>query len=126
MILGTGIDIVEIERIEKAASKQSFINRILTQNEKEYWERKGCAAQTLAGLFAAKEAVVKALGTGFGSIEFKDVEVLHTGEGMPTVKLRGGAAVMAEKLHMTHVLLSISHCKLYAVAQAILEAEKNE
>ena len=124
MIIGTGIDIIEIERVERAASKQGFVNRVLTKIEKEYWESKGCAVQTLAGLFAAKEAVSKAFGTGIGPIELKDIEVLHSEEGAPYVLLRGAAAELLEKKAAANVFLSISHSRYYAVAQAILEAKE--
>ncbi len=124
MILGSGVDIIEIERIERAASKQGFVNKLLTQNEKEYWESKGCAVQTLAGLFAAKEAVSKALGTGFGKTGLKDIEIQHSKNGTPYAALHGEAAIQAKSMGAEKIFVSISHCKLYAIAQAV--AEGNE
>ncbi len=124
MILGTGIDIIEIERVERAASKQGFVSRILTHGEKEYWESKGCAVQTLAGFFAAKEAISKAFGTGIGQIGFHDMEILHRESGAPQAHMRGAAAELMARMGAAHVVLSISHSKYYAVAQAILEAKE--
>lgn len=123
MILGTGVDIIEIDRIEKAASRERFINRVFSRAEKEYWQKMHCAAQTLAGAFAAKEAVAKAFGTGIGEISWQDIEILHTQNNQPYVALHGPARTQMEKMNAKNVHISISHCKQYAVAQAVLEGE---
>lgn len=107
MILGLGTDIIEIKRIEKAIKSEHFVKRVFTENEILYAENKSNKSQTYAGLFCAKESVVKALGTGFIDIALKDIEILHDNLGKPYVK-------------NYNMLISISHCKEYATAQAIL------
>jgi len=97
-ITGVGTDIIEISRIEKAVKSEHFINRIYTANEKDYASSKHNPFQTYAGMFAAKESAVKAMG---GVIT--DYEVLHTAEGKPY-------------LNKPNTHLSISHCNEYAVA----------
>ncbi|MDO5110943.1 MAG: holo-ACP synthase [Clostridia bacterium] len=121
MILGTGVDIIEISRVGKAAKREGFVKRIFSADEIAYWEQKNCAAETLAGAFAAKEAVSKALGTGFGRIRWTEVEILHTQSGAPYVRLSGEAFLRLRELCGSNVHISISHCKGYAMAQAIVE-----
>jgi len=107
MIKGTGIDIIEISRIKKCIEKQAFLDKVYTKSEQEYIFSKGNCAQTAAGIFAAKEAAAKALGTGVCS--FTDFEVKHTKTGKPYMEYNG-----------CEIMLSISHCKEYAVANAII------
>ncbi len=121
MILGTGVDIIEIDRVEKAAQREGFVKKIFSAEEIAYWEGKNRAAQTLAGAFAAKEAVSKALGTGFGRIRWTEVEILHAQNGAPYVRLTGEAFLRLRELRGANVYISVSHCKAYAVAQAIVE-----
>ncbi|TLS34903.1 holo-ACP synthase [Pseudalkalibacillus caeni] len=115
MIIGTGIDIVEIERIKGSFERnERFADRILTEGEKDKFNtlsghRK---MEFLAGRFAAKEAFAKAKGTGIGELSFKDIEVLNDASGAPFIK--------SETKDNVH--LSISHSKHYAVAQVILES----
>ncbi len=87
MVVGTGIDIIEVERIRRAAAQQTFLERIFTENERAYYEQHGSDAQTLAGTFAAKEATAKALAAGFNGISWRDIEILHDESGKPYVKL---------------------------------------
>lgn len=120
MIKGIGIDIIEIERIEKAILKNNrFIDRIFTSNEHEIFRNKNFLPQTIAGFFAAKEAVSKALGTGIGKINWKDIEIFKDDAGKPYVKLHNNALQIAYSKNIDNVLLSISHSKENAVAQAI-------
>lgn len=116
MIKGIGIDIIEIERIEKIANRQPrFVERILTVAERDRYKTlsKRRQLEFLAGRFAAKEAVVKALGTGImHSIGWQDIEVLNDGRGKPIVNVP-----IDNPIH-----LSISHSKEYAVAQVIIES----
>jgi len=121
MILGTGIDIIEVERIESATKKNAFIERIFTTAEQDYFEKTNYNPQTVAGAFAAKEAVAKALGVGFGYVKWKDVEILHDENGKPYVILHDGAYERMNDLAGKRVHVSISHIKQLAVAQAILE-----
>lgn len=123
MIKGTGIDIVEIERIEKALQRHGdkFLQRLLTMREQESWQQRGARTESLAGYWAAKEAVAKALGTGFVNFGLADISIVYDQHGRPTVVLAAGAADLAAKLGMTNFWLSISHSRHYAVATAIGE-----
>jgi holo-[acyl-carrier protein] synthase len=116
MIIGTGIDIVELERINKILHRQKkFVDRILTNAEKEKFFRLSESRQVefLAGRFAVKEAYSKAVGTGIGeNLSFLDIEVLSDEKGKPVL-----TKPMNQKAH-----LSITHSKDYAVAQVILES----
>lgn len=119
MIRGVGFDLCEIGRMEKQAENDRFLNRFFTEKEAAYIRsRNRNAAQTLAGIFAAKEALAKALGTGI-TFELKDIEVLHSGEGQPYYALRGEAARLAGG---DRFLLSISHDGGMAGAVCIRES----
>lgn len=110
-MIGLGTDIIEIARIEAALSRPAFAQRIFTPNERDWLGRKGKnLPQSAAGLFCAKEAVAKALGTGFrDGLNFRDIEIDHTEQGAPFVLRPHGG-----------FLLSISHCQTYATATAVL------
>ncbi|MEF9989280.1 MAG: holo-ACP synthase [Christensenellaceae bacterium] len=116
MIFGIGTDIIEIDRIEKKLNDEKFLNRVYTQRELAYIHTKGNKAQTAAGIFCAKEAVLKALSQGITKIG--SIEILTQTSGAPFVVLHGNLAGD----FLIHV--SISHAKMYAVAQAVIE--KNE
>ncbi|OOB76818.1 MAG: holo-[acyl-carrier-protein] synthase [Epulopiscium sp. Nuni2H_MBin003] len=118
MIIGVGTDIIEIERVKKAMQNTAFLTKLFTQNEREYCKTK---AETVAGLFAAKEAVSKALGTGFRNIKMKEVEITHTKIGQPIVNLYENAKKQADSLNIDNINISISHCKTYAIAYVIVE-----
>lgn len=124
MIIGTGVDIVEIERIDKVLGRHGdrFIERLLTAAEQDNWLGRGARLETLAGYWAAKEAVAKALGTGFMDFGFVDIIITHDPLGRPVVTLAEGAAALALRMGVTSVWLSISHSLTYAVATAIAEA----
>ena len=77
MVIGTGIDIIEVERVKKAAAKPAFLKMVFTPAEQAYFERFNFEPQTIAGTFAAKEATAKALSVGFRGIKWTDIEVLH-------------------------------------------------
>jgi holo-[acyl-carrier protein] synthase len=122
MILGLGTDIVEIERIRRMISRHGdhFLERCFTPAEIQYAGRHRDAAVRFAGRWAAKEAVVKVLGTGFvQGITFQDIEVLPLDSGQPSVTLSGGAAEVAARLGITQVQITISHARNYATATAI-------
>ena len=121
MIESIGIDIVEIERIEEALQKrrERFLDRLFTLAEQTYCLSKANASMYLAGRFAAKEAVLKVLGTGLRNVKWTDIEIMKDALGKPYVQLYGKAACMAEELGIGKVLLSISHSRRYAVAQAV-------
>lgn len=119
MIKGTGIDIIEIERIKKSLQNEKFIKRIFTKKEIEYFKSINYNIYTIAGAFASKEAVVKTLGTGLRGFKWVDVEVVRDDLGKPMVFLYGKAKEIANEKGLSNIELSISHCKQYAVAQAI-------
>ena len=129
MILGTGIDIVEVLRIAQMIERHGelFIRRVYTDHEIAYCSTKKAATQHYAGRWAAKEAVLKALGTGWvRGISWRDVEVRHKPGGAPTVALRGGAKEVLERSGITHMHISISHCRSHAIAYAIAEGESRD
>lgn len=113
-----GIDTVRISRIEKAIKNAAFTDRVFTAAEKKYCDSKPNGAQSYAGIFCAKEAAVKALGTGFKhSIVPSDIEVGHTSDGAPTLDFYG---IAAEKFRPYRAALSISHDGDNAVAVVLL------
>lgn len=120
MITGLGVDIVEIHRIEEAINKnQKFLTRVFTESEIEYFHSRGSKYETLAGNFAAKEAVTKVLGTGLRKFHWSDIEILRDELGKPYVKLHNNAIEISEASNIDSIMVSISHCKEYAVANAI-------
>ena len=122
MIIGIGIDIIEINRIEKVMLRtSSFIEKSFTSNEIEYFKSKGLKGNVIAGNFAAKEAISKAIGTGFRGFGLKDIEVLRDGLGKPVVNLSYKIYKLLDiKEFNMHV--SISHNKENAIAYAVMEA----
>ena len=117
-MLTTGVDIIEIERIQSALERwgQRFLHRIYTEEEITYCRGR---AQNLAVRFAAKEAAMKALGTGVRGVGWKDIEVVRSQGGAPSIRLHGRALVRAEKLGVRELALSMSHSKSYAVASVV-------
>jgi len=120
MIQGIGTDIIEVARVEGAISRygQKFLDRCFTQAEQKYCLKFKESQRNFAGRFAAKEAIVKALGTGFGEeIAWLEIEVLNNESGGPVVKLQESASV---RFGNPEVKISISHCKEYATAFAVV------
>lgn len=125
MIIGIGTDIIEIKRIQEAVLKTpSFLNKIFTHQERSYFKSKSNRAETIAGIFAAKEAVSKALGTGFRQFSPSDIEIIPDKLGKPEVYLLNKADELKSTLGITNLQVSISHCKDYAVAYVIAEGGK--
>jgi len=126
-ILGHGIDIVETARVAKmlADHEERFLRRCFTQGEQDYVAANPARrAEHLAGRFAAKEAILKVLGTGWSNgIAWTEAEVVREPSGRPTVKLHGRCAQIAQELGIVHWHLSISHSGAYATASAIGEGE---
>ena len=120
MMLTTGVDIIEIPRIQRVLERygQRFLNRIFTPGEIEYCRGR---APNLAGRFAAKEATMKALGTGVRGVGWKDIEVVRAESGAPSVKLHGRAKKRAERLQVLEISLSMSHSREYAVAFVVAQ-----
>ncbi|WP_300382218.1 holo-ACP synthase [Clostridium sp.] len=120
MILGIGTDIIEISRIEKAINRnKDFLNKLFTEKEIEMFEKRKMKPETIAGNFSAKEAISKALGTGFRGFSFKEIEVLRDYLGKPTVYLSNNIEGIIGKGYRLN--LSISHNNTSAIAFAILE-----
>ena len=127
MIAGTGIDIVEIDRFKKAKKKwkKSFLNKIFTKNEIEYSKKRRFQDQHFAVRFAAKEAVLKAFGENLSSIHnWQDIEILNDKSGKPYIRFHRSAKKLKTKEKINDVVLSMSHCKGYAIANAILIRRK--
>ena len=125
-IVSTGIDIVECERIKQMIDRHgtAFTRRVFTDYEISYCESRRRAVEHFAGRWAAKEAVVKALGTGWSRrIGYRDIEVQSNRDGMPRIGLRGAARELAQKQKIARILISISHCESYAVANAVAVTE---
>ncbi|WP_444979461.1 holo-ACP synthase [Desulfocucumis palustris] len=120
-MLGIGTDIIEIERIEKAVNRYGFrfLNRVYTAAETGLCSSRKDPYPCYAARFAAKEAVLKALGTGLAGCRWTDVEVCGTPSGAPEVKLAGRAVELAGAAGVTAVLLSLSHDRGRAVAFAV-------
>lgn len=124
MIIGIGTDIVEIARIESLFDKrqQSFAKRILSISELKGFASKQYPQKFLAKRWAAKEAIAKALGTGFSKgVCFTDMTIEHTKDGQPMIKLSGKTKVLADSKHIKNWSISISDEKHYAIAFAIAE-----
>ncbi len=124
MIIGCGIDLVKIDRIEKIVKKwgNNFIFRIFTSLEREYCEKKkGNKYQSYAGKFAAKEALLKALGLGLREANWKEIEIKNNELGQPVIDTSGKLKNVVSAKGVSKYFISISHTKEYAVAQVILE-----
>ena len=123
MIIGTGVDIVEISRIRQAANKWKgkFLDRVFTTNELNYSNRKKFIYQHLAARFAAKEAVLKAFGdSSINKMEWKEIEIINNKDGRPMVRVKGEVKRTMNKRGVYDIIVSLSHTKNYAVANAIL------
>ncbi len=118
----TGVDIIEISRIKLVLDtyQSRFLNRIFTDGEIAYCRGR---APNLAGRFAAKEATMKALGTGVRGVSWRDIEIARKESGAPYVLLHGRAARRAEGLALRDLALSITHSRDYAVAFVVLECD---
>jgi holo-[acyl-carrier protein] synthase len=124
VIVSIGIDIVEVYRIGETIQRTPrFVERVFTTGERAYCDAKGAAAaQSYAARFAAKEAFLKALKTGWrGKITWQDMEILNDEQGVPNLEIRGEARNLLENMGANKVHLSISHTTDHAVAQVVLE-----
>lgn len=128
MIIGIGVDIIEIERVRQAIqNNKNFLSKLFTEREIDYFISRNMNSEVIAGNFAAKEAVSKALGTGMRGFSFKDIEILRNELGKPEVILHNGANLIGNKLvennNSLRVHLSISHNNSSAIAYSVLEGE---
>lgn len=125
MIVGIGCDIIEIERIARAIKSESFIRRVFTAEEAAYCQRRGQqAAASFAARFAAKEAVLKALGTGLREGSLQEIAVANDALGKPLVQLSGHFAALSRQLGVKNIQISLSHSRNFAVAYVIMEDDK--
>ena len=118
MILRTGVDLIEISRVEEVIARHGkhYLERIYTPAELEYCGRR---AESLAGRFAAKEAVAKALGCGIGDVTWKEIEVLGDEQNAPVLNLSGEAERKAKELGLSNWSVSISHSQSHSVAMVV-------
>jgi holo-[acyl-carrier protein] synthase len=122
MIVGLGTDIIEVVRIGEMIERHGeiFLQRVFTESEIRYCSARKHAIQHYAGRWAAKEAVMKTLGTGFSKgVGWRDIEVASRRSGQPYIELTGGALETARGMGIDEVLISISHCRAYATASAV-------
>ena len=125
MIVGSGIDLVEIDRIQRTLDRfgSRFLDRVYTPAEQAYCMRKRNAAESLAARFAAKEAGAKALGTGISQgVNWLEIEVIRDPGGRPGLRFHGRAAERAGKMRVAHAALSLTHSKDLAMASVVLES----
>lgn len=123
MVLGMGVDIVEIDRWERAAQRSGLLARLFTAAERAAAPPVRGRSQYFAGRFAAKEAVLKALGTGLRGGRWQDVEIIRDALGRPVARLHGALAERARGMGVAAVLVSISHARGCAVATAMAVAD---
>lgn len=124
MIIGIGTDIAEVLRIAKSLKKKGFQEKVFSRNEIIYCETKTNKAENYAARFAAKEALFKALGTGWrGGLAFNEVEVENDELGKPSIQLIGETARIIEKRNIKSIHVSLSHTKEIAIATVLLEGE---
>ena len=123
MIHGIGTDIIEIVSIQKSMEQSKrFAQRVFTENEREYCEGKPNKYQHYAARFAAKEAMMKALKTGWGNgIQWKQIEIQNQPGGAPTIATYGKTKEQLDKMGVTNIGVSLSHCEQYAVAVVCIE-----
>jgi holo-[acyl-carrier protein] synthase len=125
MIVGTGVDLAEVDRIRESVERfgERFLRRIYTEREIAYVERKANKFERYAARFAAKEAGMKAIGTGWRhGVRWQDFEVVNLPSGRPTLKLHGVAAEFATRLGVTNIQLSLTHTSGLGLAYVILES----
>jgi len=123
MIYGIGTDLIEVGRVKKAYERESFRNKIYSEQEQQMIADN---AQRAAGNFAVKESVVKAFGTGFGKISAIDIEVLREASGKPYVVLHGPAEEYARNEQISQIHVSISNTKEYATSYVVMEVENKK
>ena len=125
MIVGTGIDLEQVARVRRSIERfgDRFLKRIYTEGEIRYCDSKANRVERYTARFAAKEAAMKALGTGWSrGVRWKDCEVARLPGGRPTMNFHGKAGEIAAKLGVKHAALSLSHTEEQAIAQVILES----
>ena len=122
MLIGVGCDVIEIARVQKAIEREAFVERVYAPNEIAYCRSRGKqAAASFAARFAAKEAVLKALGTGLRGGELQEIVITNDALGKPRVRLVGYHAQLAEQLGVKNIAISMSHSREMALAYVVME-----
>ena len=124
MVVGIGLDLAEVDRIEAAIAKhgERFLTRVYTEAERRYCESKSNKFERFAGRFAAKEAAMKAIGTGWKrGVAWRDFEVMRAPSGQPIIVFHGKAAEIANAMKVKKALVTITHSEKSAIAQVLLE-----
>ena len=124
MLLGTGVDLIEVERIAQSIERfgERFVHRLYTAEEIAYCSRKRNGAESFAARFAAKEAAAKALGTGMNfGVTWREIEVGRSAAGRPSLELSGQARRVAAQLGVRTISLSLTHTARLAIAMVVLE-----
>lgn len=125
MIVGSGVDLCEVDRIRKAVESghgDRLVERVFTEREAAYARRKASPYERFAARFAAKEAGMKALGTGWrGGVTWHDFEVVNLASGKPTLQLHGRAAELAATMRVRNIALSLTHTAVQAMAVVLME-----
>jgi holo-[acyl-carrier protein] synthase len=127
-IVAHGIDLVDCPRIEEMVARhgERFVQRVFTAAEQAYAEANKNKIEKLAGRFAAKEAILKLMGTGWrGKIAWTDIEIINNSSGQPEVTLGGEVEKIADKLGIKHISVSITHTANFAIASAVALAKKS-
>ncbi len=125
MIVGIGMDLAEVDRVEQAVTRfgERFLNRVYTEAERRYCESKLNKWERFAGRFAAKEAAMKAIGTGWKrGVAWREFEVMRAPSGQPIITFHGKAGEIAKSLGVKRALVTISHTEKLAIAQVVLES----
>lgn len=122
MLIGVGCDVIEIARVRKAIERDAFVQRVFAKEEIAYCMSRGAqAAASFAARFAAKEAVLKALGTGLRGGELQEIVITNDALGKPSVQLLGYHAELAAQLGVNNIAISMSHSRETAMAYVIME-----
>jgi holo-[acyl-carrier protein] synthase len=125
MIVSVGTDLVDLDRLRRAVDRSAgrILDRLLTETERAYCQRSRDPLPSIAARFAAKEAIMKCLGTGWGhGVGWRDIEVINSERGEPSARLSGGAAARAHELGIATIHLSLSHTHQHALAMAVATA----
>lgn len=122
MLIGVGCDVIEIARVQKAVARKAFVERVFSPEEIAYCQSRGKqAGASFAARFAAKEAVLKALGTGLRGGELKEIIITNDALGKPSVQLLGYHRELAQRLGVHNIQLSMSHSREMALAYVVME-----
>lgn len=121
MIIGIGVDVIEISRIRQAILRPAFIKRVFSEAEQKYCDSRGVhRPASYAARFAGKEAILKAFGTGLSEGSLQDIEIINDDRGCPRVSLSGFYGSLATKIGVAEIYISLTHAREYAAAQAVL------